>query len=68
MNASDYYISSECYSDYYLMWMAIFKVNKSCFRVDEKREIYDSIGEKLATILGDLHLILVYYRLYHPHA
>ena len=31
-------------------------------------KIYSSIGEKLTTILGDLHLILVYYRLHHPHA
>ena len=45
-----------------------FKKNKSCFRVNERKGIYDSIGEKLATILNDLHLILVYYRLYHPYA
>ena len=43
-----------------------FKENKSCFRVNKKKGIYSSIGETLATILGDLHLILVYYRLQHP--
>ena len=25
MNANDYYNSSECYSDYYLMWMVNLK-------------------------------------------
>ena len=45
-----------------------FKENKSYFRVNEKKGIHSSIGEKLATILGNLYLILVYYRLHHPHA
>ena len=45
-----------------------FKENKPYFRVNERKGIYNNIGEKLATILGDLHLILVYYRLQHPHA
>jgi len=45
-----------------------FKENKSCVKVDERKGIYSSIGEKLAAILGDLHLILVYNRLQHPHA
>ena len=40
-----------------------FKENKLCFRVNERKGIYSSIGEKIATILGDLHLILIYYRL-----
>ena len=35
-----------------------FKANKLYFRVNEKKGIYNSTGEKLATILGDLHLIL----------
>ena len=48
--------------------MINLKKEKACFRVDERKEIPNSIGEKLATILGDLHLILVYYRLHHPHA
>ena len=43
-----------------------FKENKSCFRVNERKGIHSSIGEKLAAILDDLHLILVYYRLQHP--
>ena len=68
MNANDYYNSSECYSDYYLMCNGQFKENKSCFKVNERKGIYSSIDEKLATILGDLHLILVYYRLHHCHA
>ena len=45
-----------------------FKENKSYFRVIERKGIYSSIGEKPAIILSDLHLILVYYRLQHPHA
>ena len=45
-----------------------FKINKSCFRVNERKGIHSSIGEKLAAILGDLHLILVYYKLHHLHA
>ena len=45
-----------------------FKENKSYFRVNERMGIHSSISEKLAIILGDLHLILVYYRLHHPHA
>ena len=32
------------------------------------QEIYDSIGEKLAVILDDLHSILVYYRSQYPRA
>ena len=45
-----------------------FKQNKTCFRDNERKGIYSSnIGKKLTTILGDLHLILVYYRLQHPH-
>ena len=48
--------------------MANLKKKNSCFRVNKKKEIHDSIGEKLAIILDDLYLILVYYRLYHPHA
>ena len=50
------------------MWMANLKKKiNHIFRVNEKKGIHDSIGEKLATILGDLHLILAYYRLYHTH-
>ena len=45
-----------------------FKESKSCFKVNERKGIYSNIGEKLATILGNLHLILIYYRLHHPHA
>ena len=45
-----------------------FRENKSCFKVNERKGIYSSIGEKLAITLSDLYLILVYYRLQHPHA
>ena len=61
MNANDYYNSSECYSDPLFDVNGQFKENKSCFRVNKRKGIHSSIGEKLATILGNLHLILVYY-------
>ena len=48
--------------------MVNLKKEKACFGVNKRKEIYNSIGEKLATILGDLHLILIYYKLHHPHA
>jgi hypothetical protein len=48
--------------------MANLKKEESYFRVNKRKGIHDSIGEKLAAILGDLHLILIYYRLHHPHA
>ena len=48
--------------------MANLKKKNSCFKVNKKKEIHDSIGKKLATILDDLHLILIYYMLHHPHA
>ena len=68
INANDYYNSSECYSDYFFDVNGQFKENKSCFRVNERKGIHNSIDEKLAAILGDLHLILAYYRLHHLHA
>ena len=32
--------------------MVNLKKEKACFRVNERKEIHDSISEKLATILG----------------
>ena len=53
------------------MWMANLKKISHVLKLlysNKRKGIHSSISEKLATMLGDLHLIPVYYRLHHPHA
>ena len=38
MNANDYYNSSKCYSDYYLMWMANLKKTNHALELMSERE------------------------------
>jgi hypothetical protein len=64
MNARDYYNTSECYSDHHLMWLVSLKKGNHVLELMRGEMIHGSIGEKLAAILGNLHLILVYYRSY----
>jgi hypothetical protein len=68
MNARDYYNTSKCYSDYHLMWLVSLKKKNHVLGLMRGERIHDSIGEKLAAILGNLHLILVHYMLHQTHA
>jgi hypothetical protein len=50
------------------MWLVSLKKKNDVLELIKGERIYGSIGEKLAVILGKLHLILVYYRLHQTHA
>ena len=68
MNARDYYNASECNSDYHLMWVASLKKRDYVLGLMRGESIHGSISEDVAAILGNLHLILVYYRSHYSHA
>ena len=69
VNARYYYNASECNSDYHLMWVASLKKRYHVLVLVFMRgeSIHGSIDEDVAAILGNLHLILVYYRSHYSH-
>jgi hypothetical protein len=50
------------------MWLVSLKKKNHVLGLIRGERIHDSIGEKLAAILGNLHLILVHYMLHQTHA
>ena len=68
MNDKYYYNAFKCYSDHYLMWTLILKKKDHVLVLMWVKGIHSEIGEEPVAILGDLHLILVHYRLHYPHA